>query len=55
MSRHWKFEVDVSTLGESDDEDEAVEQFACVVQTVANLLYMNRSGLTVVVGEIERN
>lgn len=53
MSSHYKFEVRVNTPGEGDDEEDLVEQFACLVQALANML--KRDDLAVVVGDVERN
>lgn len=53
VSSHYKFEVHLSTPGETDDEDQTVERFAQRVREIAQT-WQEETGNEVTVGEVWR-
>lgn len=51
MSSHYRFQVDISTPGETDDEEEQVRAFAALVESLAS---KGGPGFRVRVGDVER-
>ncbi|MCP9209625.1 hypothetical protein [Streptomyces cucumeris] len=53
MSSHYKFEVHPTTPGETDDEDQAVEQLAARVREPVRD-WQEETGIEVFVSEVSR-